>query len=305
MKLFPSRCRNSLLAHALAITVMSISLAASFSRTAAAEDFDPTAVAMDKALAAALPTDIASRGVLVVGSDTTYPPAEFLGGADGVTPDGIDVDLAKAISRKLGLRLDFATAQFDAILPAIGPKYDLGISAFTITKDRYQAVNFVSYFNAGKQWAVQAGNPVHFNPSDVCGKTVGVQTGSTSEKLVRQMSTDCTSAGKAPVSIVSMAKQTDLITRLINGAIDAAFNGSTNIGYAVKQTNGQLQTIGEITSPSPNGIAVAKSDIKWAELVAKAVNELIADGTYGRILSKWGVQSAAVKQAEVNPSVDE
>jgi len=166
-------------------------------------------------------------------------------------------------------------------------------------------VNFVSYFNAGKQWAVQTGNPAHFDPNNICGKSVGVQAGSTSEKLVRQMDASCASAGKAAVSIVSMAKQTDLITRLINGAIDAVYNGSTNIGYAVKQTNGQLQTIGEITSPSPNGIAIAKNDLKWATLIAKVVNKLIDDGTYARILEKWGVQSAAVKQAEVNPAVDE
>ncbi|SIR38499.1 amino acid ABC transporter substrate-binding protein, PAAT family [Rhizobium sp. RU35A] len=271
----------------------------------AAEGFDAAKVAKDEALAARLPKDIKAKGTLTIGSDTTYPPAEFLAGPDGQTPEGIDVDLAKAMAQKWGLKLEFLTAQFASILPAIGPRYDLGVSAFTITNERYKAVDFVSYFNAGKQWAVQAGNPAHFNPEDPCGTTVGAQTGSTGEKAVVAMSNACAAAKKAPIEIVSMPKQTDLITRLINGAVHAVYAGSTNIGYAVKQTNGQLETIGKITNPSPNGIAVSKGQTEWAKLVADTINGLIADGTYGQIMAKWGIQSAALEKAEVNPKVEE
>mgnify|MGYP000376699328 FL=1 len=209
------------------------------------------------------------------------------------------------MARKWGLKLEFLTAQFDSILPAIGPRYDLGVSAFTITNERYNAVDFVSYFNAGKQWAVQAGNPAKFNPDDPCGKVVGAQTGSTGEKSVKAFSEACVAAKKSRIEIVSMPKQTDLVTRLINGAVDAVYAGSTNIGYAVKQTNGQLQTIGAITYPSPNGIAVAKGQTAWAQLVADTINDLIADGTYGKIMSKWGTEAAALPKAEVNPRVNE
>lgn len=271
----------------------------------AADEFDASRIAKDEALAARLPADIKSKGTLTIGSDTTYPPAEFLGGADGQTPEGIDVDLAKAMAQKWGLKLEFLTAQFDSILPAIGPRYDLGISAFTITNARYNAVDFVSYFNAGKQWAVQAGNPASFDPENPCGRTVGAQTGTTIEKAVKDFSRRCVSDGKPAIDIVSMPKQTDLITRLINGAVDAVYAGSTNIGYAVKQTDGQLQTIGEITYPSPNGIAIAKGQTAWAQLVADTINELMADGTYGQIMSKWGLGSATIAKAEVNPLVDE
>lgn len=267
--------------------------------------FDPSTIAADPSLAAKVPNDLVTKGVLTVGSDTSYPPAEFLAGQDGMTPDGIDVDIAKGIARLLGLKLDFVTAEFDAILPAIGSKYDLGISAFTITKTRYGAVDFVSYFNAGKQWAVRVGNPTQFDPEHPCGANVGVQTASTSEKLVDAMSQGCVSAGKPPINTSRYSKQTDIITRLISGTIDATLNGSTNIGYAVKQTNGKLQTLGGITAPSPNGIAIKKGDTAWADLVAAALNKLIANGDYAKILDKWGSQSAAVTKAEVDPAVTE
>lgn len=270
---------------------------------AGAAEFDPGTIQPDPALAARVSATLVAKGVLTVGSDTTYPPAEFLGGADGNTPVGIDVDLAEGLARTLGLKLKVVTAEFDSILPAIGAKYDLGISAFTITKARYGAVDFVSYFNAGKQWAVRSGNPTHFDPANPCGANVGVQTGSTSEKLVGKMSADCTAGGKPAITLSHYSKQTDIITRLISGTIDATLNGSTNIGYAVKQTNGTLQTLGPITAPSPNGIAVAKGDTAWAQLVADAMNRMIADGDYGRILAKWGSDSAAVTRAEVDPDV--
>lgn len=289
----------------LAVAFAAAALCLGGSSKAGATEFDPATIAVDKTLAARVPADIGSRGVLTVGSDTTYPPAEFLGGADGMTPMGIDVDLAEAIARTLGLKLNFVTAQFDSILPAIGPKYDLGISAFTITKARYGAVDFVSYFNAGKQWAVQSGNPSDFDPGKPCGAKVGVQVASTSEKLVVALSDKCVAEGKPAISLVSLSKQTDIITRLVNGAVDATLNGSTNIGYAVKQTDGKLQTLGAISQPSPNGIAVAKGNTELAALIADTLNKLIADGTYARILSAWGSDSAAVAKAEVNPAVPE
>lgn len=289
----------------LSVVLLCTSLLVAARMPAGAEDFDASKVTKSDALAARLPSEIKSKGTLTIGSDTTYPPAEFLAGPDGQTPEGIDVDLAQAMANKWGLKLEFLTAQFASILPAIGPRYDLGISAFTITNERYKAVDFVSYFNAGKQWAIQTGNPSKFDPDDPCGAVVGVQTGSTSEKVVKGFSDDCVAGHEKPIEVVSMPKQTDLITRLINGAVDAVYAGSTNIGYAAKQTHGQLQTIGAITYPSPNGIAVAKGQTAWAQLVADTLNELIADGTYSKIMSKWGIEAAALPKAEVNPHVDE
>ena len=72
-----------------------------------------------------VPEAIKSKGTLTVGSDTTYAPAEFLG-TDGQTPVGYDVDIAKAIGATLGLKVQVQTAEFTGILPALGPKYDLG-----------------------------------------------------------------------------------------------------------------------------------------------------------------------------------
>lgn len=274
------------------------------SGSSSAASFDPSAVAKDDSLASQVPAAIKSKGTLVVGADTTYAPAEFLGGSDNATPMGYDVDLAKAIGATLGLKTQVQTAEFTGILPALGPKYDLGMSSFTITKERLAAVNFVSYLNVGTAWAVQKGNPKKFSVDDVCGKTVGVQTGTTQEDPdLKDRNAKCTAAGKPAINIVSLAKQTDLNTRLVGGTIDAVAADSPVIGYAIQQTNGGIEKLGDTYDAAPEGIAIAKSDTAFADLIQKTVTKLMADGTYKKILEAWNNGDAAVSKAEVNPSV--
>ncbi len=266
--------------------------------------FDPATVKADETLASQVPAAIKSKGSLVIGSDTTYAPAEFLGGADNRTPMGYGVDLAKAIGATLDLKVDIQTAEFTGILPALGPKYDLGISSFSITNERLKAVNFVSYLSAGTTWAVQKGNPKKFSPDDVCGRSVGVQTGTTQEDPdLKTRNDECVKAGKQPVNVVTLKNQTDVTTRLVNGGIDAMIAESTLIGYAIQQTNGAVEKVGKVYNTSPVGIAVPKNDQALAELIQKTVAKLISDGTYKTILDSWNNADGAITNPEVNPTV--
>ena len=272
--------------------------------TATAAAFDPSTVSQDATLAAQVPEAIKSKGKLVVGSDTSYAPAEFLGGANNQTPMGYDVDLAKAIAAKLGLEAEVQTAEFTGILPALGPKYDLGISSFTINQERLAAVNMVSYFKAGTSWAVQKGNPKNFSLDDVCGKKIGVQTGTVQEDPdLADRNKKCQSEGKPAIDIVTLKTQTDINTRLVNGSIDAMAADSPIIGYAITQTNGAIEKIGETYDSAPQGIAVAKSDMALTQLIQKTVTSLMEDGTYKEILEAWNNADGALTSSEVNPAV--
>jgi polar amino acid transport system substrate-binding protein len=264
--------------------------------------FDPATVQKDDSLAAMVPAAIKSKGTLTVGSDTSYAPAEFLGN-DGQTPVGYDVDLAKAIGATLGLKVQVQTAEFTGILPALGPKYDIGMSSFTINNERLGAVNMVSYFKAGTTWAVQKGNPKKFSLDDVCGKSIGVQTGTVQEDPdLSDRNKKCVAEGKKPIDIVTLKNQTDVTTRLVNGSIDAMAADSPIIGYALTQTNGQLEKLGDVYDAAPQGIAVAKSDTALADVIQKTVTKLIEDGSYKKILEGWGNAEGAITKSEVNPA---
>ncbi|OMH29349.1 ABC transporter substrate-binding protein [Tersicoccus phoenicis] len=263
--------------------------------------FDPTTVAKDDALAGQVPAALKSKGTLTVGSDTSYAPAEFLK-ADGQTAQGYDVDLAKAIAATLGLKASVQTAKFPSILPGLGSKYDVGISSFTINAERLKAVNMVSYFQAGTQWAVKKGNPNNVSVDDVCGKTVGVQTGTVQETPdLTDRNAKCKAAGKPAITVVSLENQTDVTTRLVNGSIDAMAADSPIISYAITQTNGQIDKLGSVYDAAPQAITVAKKDTALASLMQKTVQKLIDDGSYGKILASWNNSDGAVKTSELNP----
>lgn len=264
--------------------------------------FDPSTVAKDDALIAMLPATVKSKTSLNVGSDTSYEPAEYLD-KDGQTPIGYDVDFAKAIAATLGKKADVQTADFASILPKLGTIYDMGLSSFTITQERSKAVNFISYFNAGVLWAVQKGNPKGISLDNLCGKKVGVQTGTVEEDPdVSGRSAACVAAGKPAIEIVSLKNQTDVTTRLVGGTIDAMSADSPITRNALAKTNGQLEPLGAVYDSAEQGIAIAKDDLAFATVVEKVMNKLIQDGTYMKILTKWNNAEGAVTQAVLNPA---
>lgn len=264
--------------------------------------FDPSTVAKDDALIAMLPAAIRDKDTLTVGSDTSYEPAEFLA-PDGQTPIGYDVDLAKAIGAVLGKEVKVQTSEFPTILPSLGSKYDLGMSSFTINPERSEAVNFVSYFNAGIWWAVQKGNPNNISVEDICGKKVGVQTGTVQEDPdLKDRSAACEAEGKPAIEVISLKNQTDVTTRLVNGSIDAMAADSPIIKNALSKTGDSLETLGEVYDSAEQGIAIAKSDTEFAAVIEKVLNKLIEDGVYNDILKAWNNEEGALDKAVLNPT---
>lgn len=260
------------------------------------------ASAKDDAIAALVPESISATGKLVVGSDTSYAPAEFLD-EDGKTPIGFDVEIADAIAAVMGLKADVQSSSFDAIIPAVGSKYDVGISSFTVNPDRLQQVNMVSYLSAGSAYAVAKGNPKGIKADDLCGLVIGVQTSTTQDDYVKDtVIPACKAAGKAAPTPLQYDQQTDVTTALLGGKADIMAADSPVIAYAVSQTGGKLEQLGDIFDTAPEAVVVAKSDTKLTEAVKQALQKIIDNGTYGKILDKWGMSQSAVATAEINPA---
>lgn len=267
---------------------------------AAEAGFNLASVEVNEEAAALLPADIADSGVLRVGMETTYAPAEFLD-VDGQTPNGYDVDLSNALAASLGLEAQISSAAFDSIIPGIGPKFDAGISAFTITPERVEVVDMTQYVTAGSSLAVQPGNPAGVDVADLCGTTIAVQVGTIQEAEAAEMSAGCESDGAAAIEILSYDSNADAATNVVGGKADALFADSPVAGYAVNQADGQLELVGDALDAAPQGIATAKdSDLTVA--IAAALQGLMDDGTLDEILTAWGTESGALTEAEVNPA---
>lgn len=255
----------------------------------------------DAKLAAMVPSSVSSDGTITVGTDSTYAPSEFLA-ADGKTVEGFDVDLFNAVGAKLGLKTKWVSAPFAGLIPSVqSGKYEIGVSSFTINPDRKKVVDMVSYFSAGTQWATKKGNPTGIQPDNACGKRVAVQKGTVQVDDITAKSKKCSSAGKAKITIDQYQGQDQATSSVVSGKDDAMLADSPVAAYAVKQTNGQLETLGAIYDSAPYGYAVKKAQGQYAQALAGAVNALIQDGTYKKILDKWGVAQGAIPTAAVNP----
>ncbi|MDY3126252.1 transporter substrate-binding domain-containing protein, partial [Bifidobacterium mongoliense] len=150
-------------------TAGSVNATASSSGASSADPkgYDTSAVKKDPAIAAMLPESITKDGKLTIGADTSYAPGEFLA-ADGKTPIGFDVDLSRAIAAIFGLKEVTLTSTLDSVIPAVGSKYDIGLSSLTMTPQRMDAVEFVTYFKAGSTYVVKKGNPKGIDSEHLC-----------------------------------------------------------------------------------------------------------------------------------------
>ena len=271
----------------------------SSSKSSELTGYDVSGVKKDDAIAKMLPDYVTKDGKLTIGMDTSYAPAEFLA-ADGKTPVGFDVDIVKALAKTFGLEADPQTSNFDSIIPSIGSKYDIGVSSFTITPERMKAVDFVSMFKAGSTWVVKKGNPNKVDTSDLCGKKVAVQTATMQETAANKMAKQCKADGKAEMDVISSKLQTDVTTNVVTGKADVFYADSPVAGYAIAQTDGELETLGKTEGIAPEGIVVKKGDQQMDEALQKALQKLINDGTYMKILKYWGVQDGAISKPEIN-----
>jgi polar amino acid transport system substrate-binding protein len=266
-------------------------------------------VPVDKEVAAQVPSDIKSKGTLTVAADATYPPNEFIA-ENGNTVIGMDADLAKAISQAMGLTATVKNVTFDSIIPGLAAnKYDLGMSSFTITKERERSVDFVSYAIAGTSFYVNAdGGPDVQSLADLCGEKVAAERGTTQAQDATDQSKKCTAAGKPAVSLQVFPDQNAVNLALSSGRADVAMADSPPAAYAVEQSDGQFKLTGKQYGTALYGIAMPK-DSGLAKPVQGALKAVMADGTYDRIFSYWGLVQkgdagcpCTIDNPEINPT---
>ena len=288
---------------------LTAAFAMTVSLTACGEESEPgtgsgatvPSASADTSLADKVPAEIKAAGKLIIGTDSSYAPSEYLD-ADGKTIIGFDVDLFNAVAQKLGLTTEWQSAKFADIIPGVGSgKYTVGVSSFTVNAEREKQATMVSYFSAGTQWAAKAGATI--NADDVCGKKVAVQVGTVQLDDITARSKKCTDAGKPKITIDQYQAQSDATNAVVSGKDQAMLADSPVCAYAVKQTNGQLALVGDIYDSAPYGYVLPKAQTELGSAIELALEALIADGTYKSILTKWGVEAGGITDPAVNPQV--
>jgi polar amino acid transport system substrate-binding protein len=235
---------------------------------------------------------------LQVATDATYAPDESMHGSTMV---GFDVDLMYAVATTLGLKVKENNVTFDSILLGIGAgKYQIGNSSFTDEKIREKQVNFVDYFQAGEGIYAKSSSTATFSGlKSLCGKSVAVETGTTEQTDAQTTAKTCSSSKK--LTVLSYPTQTEADLSVSSGHATFGFLDSQVAGYVVSQSAGVFKLVGKAIEVAPYGIATPKTPNgkKLAVAIQSAIKTLIANGTYGTILSKYGVTAGALTTSKI------
>ncbi|MDF6021978.1 ABC transporter substrate-binding protein [Streptomyces sp. JH34] len=259
-----------------------------------------SSVKRDDAAAKLLPEKVRTAGTLSLASSVGAPPGAFYQ-EDGKTLAGADIDFADAVARKLGLKLKREVASFEAILPALGSgKYDLGTGNFGVTEERRRTIDFVTYINDGQGFAVREDSDLQkvTDLTQLCGLTVGTGAGTTFEATLEENRHRCADAGEKPYEVKTYADQAAVWISLRQGRSDVLMSTINGLRYAVAQQEG-LRFLNEYKRLDV-GFAFKKGT-PLAPAFRAAVDALKADGTYDRILKKWGTSESAIRSSQISP----
>ncbi|MGW1727965.1 ABC transporter substrate-binding protein [Streptomyces sp. NPDC002306] len=255
-------------------------------------------VRKDATAAALLPSGVTGLTVAVAVGGTP-PGTTYLD--DGRTLAGQDIDFIHAVAKVLGLDLTTEQAGFEAILPALDSgKYDFGVSNFGVTDERRASIDFVTYINDGQGFATRADSGLAevTDLRQLCGLDIATGAGTTFETTLEKNAHVCADAGKKAYHVQTYSDPSAIWSSVQQGRSDVVMSTINGLRYAVAHQPG-LKFLDEYHRLDV-GFAFKKGT-KLAPAFQAAVDRLIADGTYGRILEKWGTTGSAITKSEISP----
>ncbi|MCM3630998.1 ABC transporter substrate-binding protein [Paenibacillus glycanilyticus] len=232
--------------------------------------------------------DIKKAGKIVLGTSAEYAPYEFHKNVDGKdTIVGFDIEIAKEIAKDLGVELEIKDMDFGNLLAELKlGKIDFVIAGMTPDKERAKAVDFSKIYYEAKQGVlVRAEDKAKFNTmADLEGKAIGVQLGSTQEKIGQ---------GIKGAKLKSLGKTTDLVLELKAKKVDALIAElPVAQGYANTNSDLVLTSISPEYENSGSAVAVNKGEADLLAEIQKTLDHLIAD----KKIDQWVSEMTAVSE---------
>ncbi|GAA3075463.1 ABC transporter substrate-binding protein [Streptosporangium carneum] len=243
-----------------------------------------------------VPEAVRKTGELRMATSEGYPPMEmYKKGTQELI--GVDPDLAAAIAAKLGLKVTVTNAAFDGLIPGLqAGRWDMVMSSMSDTEERRAAVDFVDYFNAGGAIMVKKGNPEGIKTlEDLCGRVVVLAKGSSNLAIGQRQNDKC---DKKMQIMQSEDAPTGLLSIDSGRAVATIVDSPVAAMYA--KDTGKYDVLPEQYDAGPWGIAIDRRNTALRDAVAKAMQELLADGGYKAVLDKYGVAGNAVPETMVN-----
>ena len=223
--------------------------------------------------------DIRKSGVLRLATEGAFPPFNFYQGKE---LSGFDVDLGNAVAAKMGLKPEWKTLPFDALLIGLDARqdrYDLVVASHGVTPERAKAVDFTApYYCTGAILVARPGGPRTVKELD--GKDVASSVGTTYLAYLRKLP-----GGVKVRNSKSYPKDTDCFSNLMAGRV-AVWVTDRFVALKLQATQPSLQ-IGDMLFEERVAMAVGKGNAELKFAVDEILAELLKDGTYARLSEKY------------------
>ena len=260
----------------------------------------------DAAAVKLLPANLQKGGTITMAADLHYPPTSFLDD-DNKTPIGYNVDIAKLLGEKLGLKVDVKNVAWDSLIPGLAAgRYDFTATNMSPTPERLKVLDMISYWSDGSSLVISKGNPLKLSITDtatLCGHKIAVTTGSTQqETYLPEISADCQTQGKPAVSAVVLPNVQAALTQLASKRIDGVFSDTPQVAWAAKKQPQAFELFPEQYKKKVGDNIVALGLPKNSPLVDAlhaAMQSLMDDGAYKTALAKWGLAAGAIPTSEL------
>ena len=232
---------------------------------------------------------LTEAGTLIGVSDMAYPPLESI--PEGKTdPEGFEIDMMAEVAKRLGLQMKWLDPmKFDTIIPLIkqGGKADVGVSAFTITAERKEEIDFTNSYldsnqavvlkkDSAKKGADTSATQANLNAS---GIKVAVQAGTTGEEWVRE--------NLPTATCVPLDDAIQALTGLTAGTYDAVVADLPVMSYLCTNSYTDCEVAIEIPTGEQYGIVVSKQNTQLTKDINEALAAMATDGTMAKLQQKW------------------
>jgi polar amino acid transport system substrate-binding protein len=261
------------------------------------------AVQVDPKLHDMLPKDILEKGTLTAATSASVPPLLYL---DSQTNElvGVVADLTHAYAAKLGLKIEIVKTSGDAVIPGVlAKRFDI-VAAMGDFKSRRDKMDFIDIVKGGNALLVKKGNPSAVKGlDDLCGRKLAVIKGSIQEKRAGEASQTCSGAGKAAVEVMGYPDGPTAVLAMQSGRADVEWDDLAGAYYKVSKNPGVFEIAGAPQDKdAPYGVGLPKEQAQFRDAIHAALQSLHKDGTYGKILAKWGVDGLAQPEIVINGS---
>ncbi|MBO9451276.1 transporter substrate-binding domain-containing protein [Tropicibacter sp. R16_0] len=227
---------------------------------------------------------VAQDKTVRMGTEGYYPPFNFFDSAGQIK--GFDIDIGNALCERMKVTCEWVATDWDGIIPALNSdKFDTIIASMTITDERSKVVSFSDpyYFNSVRFVAAKGHGLSGAMPVDLSGMIIGTQSATGEVDILEQYFPDS--------ELKLYPKLDDALLDMEAGRVDLVLASQFVLGDWLKSDEGSCcEFVGETFIPDfakGTGIAVRQDDTELRDALNKALAEIVADGTYGKIRDQY------------------